>query len=202
MSSVDCLFDRPWRPGHHPFGKSPSRVRRWVMLLLFVVLGSIIGGYVYYTDADRVRSMAQSYLSDILRGRIEIGQAKLSIFDGLRLQDVRVYVDETNNAPDAVLFSAEAFLIKYDPRVLITGRLEADQIIAIDPHVRLTENTDTGRWNYQRLVRERREPPLPIRPGAPLVLPEILLRNAQVDYSEIRSGRYVRRSPSASGSRT
>src|SRR5688500_237477 len=189
--TADRLFDRPWRPGHHPFGKSPSRLRRWFMVTTLLVLCSLIGAYLYYTDTDRVRSMAQSYLSHILRGRIEIGAAKLSIFEGLRLQDVRVYVDETNDAPDAVLFSAEAFLIKYDPRVLITGRLEADQIIAIDPHVRLTENIDTGRWNYQRLVRERREPVTQAKPGPEVVLPEILLRNAQVDYSEVRGGQYV-----------
>jgi hypothetical protein len=160
--TADRLFDRPWRPGHHPFGKCPSRVRRWAMFLLLIVLCSVIGVYLYYTDQDRVRSMAQSYLSHILKGRIEIGAAKLSIFEGLRLQDVRVYVDETNDAPDAVLFTAEAFVLKYDPRALITtGRLEADQIIAIDPHVQLTENTDSGRWNYQRLSREKRPTPAP-----------------------------------------
>ena len=208
--TADCLFDRPWRPGHHPFGKRPSSMRRWAMMLLLLVLCGIIGAYLFYTDTDRVRSMAQSYLSHLLRGRIEIGAAKLSIFEGLRLQDVRVYVDDSNDAPDAVLFSAEAFLIKYDPRVLITGRLEADQIIAIDPHVQLTENTDTGRWNYQRLLRERPRPPTPTKPGRPIMLPEILLRNAQVDYSEIRAGKYVelgslaiegRLTPSADGQR-
>ncbi len=191
LPTADRLFDRPWRPGHHPFGKCPSRTRRWGMVLLLIVLCAVIGGYRYYTDADRVRAMSQSYLSRILRGRIEIGAAKLSIFEGLRLQDVRVYVDEDNRAPDSVLFTAEAFILKYDPRVLITGRLEADQIIAIDPHVRLTENIDTGKWNYQRLARHPRQPEPPPRSGPPLVLPEVLLRNAQIDYSEIRDGKYV-----------
>lgn len=162
------------------------------MGLLLVVLCAVIGVYLHYTDTDRVRAMAQSYLSHILRGRIEIGAAKLSIFEGLRLHDVRVYVDETNDAPDAVLFSADAIIIKYDPRVLVTtGRLEADQLIAIDPHLRLTENTDNGRWNYQRLVREPVLPEQPAAPDRPIVLPEILLRNAQIDYSEIRGGRYI-----------
>ncbi|MGB7159770.1 MAG: hypothetical protein WBD40_17015, partial [Tepidisphaeraceae bacterium] len=190
LPTADRLFDRPWRPGHHPFGKCPSRLRKWAMLTLLLVLCLVIGGYLHYTDADRVRSMAQSYLSRILRGRIEIGAAKLSIFEGLRLQDVRVYVDPTNEAPDATLFTAEAFILKYDPRVLITGRLEADQIIAIEPHVRLTENIDTGKWNYQRLTPSHRPPASAPSPGAPLVLPEVLLRNAQIDYSEIRGGKY------------
>ena len=48
--TADRLFDRPWRPGHHPFGKSPSRLRRWVMVTTLLVLCSLIGAYLYYTD--------------------------------------------------------------------------------------------------------------------------------------------------------
>ena len=169
-----------------------SRLRRWGILTLFLLLCSTIFGYLHFTDSTRVRGMAQSYLTDILGGRIEIGAATLSIFEGLRLDDVRVYVDDAGHeSVDAVLFSADTFLIKYDPRVLVTGRLEAEQIIAIDPHVRITENVDAGRWNYQRMVRERPPTTAPSGPSRPMTLPEVMLRNAQVDYAEIRNGRYT-----------
>ena len=35
----------------------------------------------------------------------------------------------------------------------LAGRLEAQLIRAIQPHVRLTENLDTRQWNYHRLAR-------------------------------------------------
>ena len=45
-------------------------------------------------------------------------------------------------------------------------------------------------FRYYPLIREARPPEKPTKPGKPMVLPEILLRNAQVDYSEIRGGQY------------
>ena len=59
-------------------------------------------------------------------------------------------------------------------------------------------------------MREHREPVTQVKPGPPVALPEILLRNAQVDYSEVRNGQYVelgslaiegRLTPSADGER-
>lgn len=185
------LFDRPWRPGH-PFGPGPSKFRRLGMLVLLIFFCTLIAGYIYITDTTRVRTMAENYLSSLTGGHVEVKSASLSIFEGLRLDTVRVLVDNPE-APqahdDSTLFTAGMILIKYDPRVLLTGRLEANQIVAIDPHVHLTENVDTGRWNYQRMVRPpppTTEPSIATKPPA---LPEILLRNAQVEYSEIRGGR-------------
>src|SRR5436190_1586827 len=75
-------------------------------------------------------------------------------------------------------------------RAMLRGKLEASGIRAIDPHVRLTENLDTRRWNYQRMVRRPTT-----RPNQPtmqnVVLPEIILRNAQIDYSEIRNRKFI-----------
>jgi hypothetical protein len=182
----DKLFDRPWQPGH-AFGRKPSRLRRAFMMMLFLLLCSIIAGYLYLTDADRVRSMAQQYLTQLIGGKVEVGGAALSIFEGLRLKDVKISVDATNS-PDSLLFSAQQFHIKYGVRELIAGRIEAAQMVAIEPHVYLTENVDSGRWNYQRLVREPRAVTKPTQGGRMIGLPEIMLRNAQVDYDEIRGG--------------
>jgi hypothetical protein len=159
------------------------------MMVLFLVLVAIISSYWYLTDSSRVREMAQSYLSDLLGGTVEVGGANLSIFEGLRLDDVRVLVDDANSA-DSVLFSAQTFVIRYDLRAMLHGRLEATQIIATDPHVRMTENIDLGKWNYQRM--QGPSTPTSQPSGAPggMKFPEILLRNAQIDYSEIRDGRY------------
>src|SRR5687768_15074756 len=108
----DRLFDRGFRPGH-PFQPRLSRLRRWGMFLLFVLLVGVISSYGYLTDANRVRGMAESYLSNLLGGRVEVGGANLSIFEGLRLDDVRILVD-SRGAADAEVFSAQTFLVRYD----------------------------------------------------------------------------------------
>lgn len=190
VSQPDRLFDRPWRPGH-PFQPRLCLMRRWGMPIVLLLLGAVIGGYWYITDSSRVRDMAESYLSKVLGGPVEVGSARLSIFEGLRLEDVTVRVDQSKS-DDSIIFTAQTFLIKYNPRSMLKGRLDATQIVAIDPHVSLTENLDTGKWNYQRLVREDTGPTsLPSSGDKDIRPPEILLRNAQFDYSEIRNGKFI-----------
>ena len=193
-TTPDHLFDQPWRPGRR-FAQPGGRLRRVLMLALLVVLSLVIGTYAYITDSGRVRAMAESYLSGLVGGPVKVGGATLSVFEGLRLDDVRVYVDDRTDAPDSLVFSAQTFLIKYDPRTMIGGRLEATQIVAQKPQVHLAENRDRGEWNYERLARRRRQAPprAPGMTGRPVALPEILLRNARVTISEIRGGREVAR---------
>ena len=213
------LFDRPWRWGH-PFVRRCGRVRRTAMTLLLLLFCGVIYTYTHVTDAARVRGMAQSYLSRLIGGRVLIGQATLSVFEGLRLDDVEVHADPapdleldadgnpiTNTAaavanavphgppaPDTMLFSAKTFVIKYDVRAMLSGTLEATQIVIEKPRVSLTENVDTGAWNWHRLVRRgggRRGGVRPtVSPTPPPKLPEILLRNARVEFNEIRGGKF------------
>ena len=154
----DRLLDRAWRSGH-PFRPRCGRLRRWSMLVLFVTLSLMIGGYNYLTDSNRVRSMAETYLTRLVGGRVEVGGATLSLFEGLRLDDVKVHVDEALGAPDSVIFSAQSFVVTYDPRNMLAGNLEATQIIAQKPRVLLVENLDTGAWNFHRLGQRRQARP-------------------------------------------
>ncbi len=160
------------------------------MLILLAVLGVVIGGYAYLTDPDRVRLMAENYLSERIGGRVEIGKATLSIFQGLRVDDVRVSVDPGADRPDSLLFSAQSLVLNYDPRKLIAGKLDATEIIAQKPHVFLTlsRSVHGDSWNYERLA-----PPAPAsRPTYPapaekLSFPEVMLRNAEVEIGEMRA---------------
>jgi hypothetical protein len=192
--SPDLLFDRPWRAGH-PFRPHTGRMRRRCIALLLLVLCLIIGGYGYLTDSARVRAMAQSYLSGLIGGRVEVGSARLSIFEGLRLEDVTVDVDEEGGAPDTVLLHAQTIVVLYDPRAMLAGRLEATQIIAEKPRVMMTVDSASNSWNYARLARlkaRRRRPVVP-NPTVPNLLPEILLRNARLSMSELQGGKLVER---------
>src|SRR4051812_47645060 len=161
------------------------------MALLLIFLSGAIATYNWMTDPHRVRLMAESYLSDLIGGHVHVGDASLSIFEGLKLSRVSVRLDdEKTDAPDSVLFIADAFDIQYDPASLLRGRLEATRIIATGPHVRLVEDVDAGRWNYQRLAHQAERGP-GTQPGEtePTVpLPDIVLRNARVEYGEIKGG--------------
>src|SRR5690348_10231471 len=182
------LIDRPWRSGH-PFRPHPGRFRRIFMAVLLVFLTLIIGGYTYITDSNHVRQMAQAYLSKLVGGRVEIRGATLSIFEGLRLDGVEVHVDPEPGRPDSLLFSAENFVLNYDPARLITGQLESTQIIAQKPHVylTLTQQHKEDHWNYARLAKPQAEtqPAAPSSHGPRIALPEVVLRNAVVDISEV-----------------
>jgi hypothetical protein len=185
-----CFIDRPWWSGH-PFRPHRGRCRKWVMSILLVLLCVVIGGYTYLTDAARVRLMAQNYLSQLLGGRVEIGAATLSLFEGLRLDNVSVHVDADRGQPDSLLFSAQSFVLNYDPRKLVEGQLEATEIIAQKPHVYLTLTQDgsKSRWNYQRLHPVQAAPAPAAKPGpVNITLPQILLRNAVVEISEVQAG--------------
>jgi hypothetical protein len=92
LANPDRLFDRTWRP-RHPLRPRLSAARRWGMLSLLLVLALTILMYGWLTDARRVRAMAGAYLSDLLGGDVDIRRASLSIFEGLRLDDVTVRVE-------------------------------------------------------------------------------------------------------------
>jgi hypothetical protein len=188
--SPDRLYDRHWRPGH-PFRRNPSAKRRWTMLLLFAFLCALIGGYLYITDPSRVKQLAESELTRLIGGHVTVGKAKLSLFEGLRLEFVNVYVDR-GGADDSLLFSANQFFVDYDAKALLAGNLRLTRIAAIDPTVQLIENLDTGRWNYQRMRRATGSGGGGGKSGQPMpALPQVILRNAQIEYAETIGGQPV-----------
>src|SRR3954453_20921282 len=92
-ASLDELFDRPYRPGT-AFGPRISPLRRWGMVGVLLLLVGVIYTYWYLTDSRRVRGMAEDYLSKLTGAHVEVRNATLSIFEGLRLDGVSVRVDD------------------------------------------------------------------------------------------------------------
>src|SRR5271167_2709900 len=111
LANPERLFEKSWRP-RHPLRREHCAARRRCMAAVLLFLAIIIFGYIYLTDAQRVRSMASSYLSELLGGEVTIGKANLSIFEGLRLDDVTLRVDKSNH-PDSIIFHARTFLVRY-----------------------------------------------------------------------------------------
>lgn len=196
---ADNLMDRTWNPArrgfaggrHHPFQPKRSMRHRLGMLGLFLVLSGLIGGYWYITNPTRIETMAERYLSGLIGGPVEIGGATLSLFQGLRLDEVVLKVDNSDH-PDSTIFTADTLLVRYSPSKLLAGKIEATEIVAINPQVRLVEDIDSGQWNYQRLSRRGENQSngegLSVSMPRPRLLPEIVLRSGRVVYAEMREG--------------
>jgi len=71
-----------------------SRRRKWwrAVVLILVVAALITSRSVYrhYTNAERIRGFAQDYLRQHVNGKVAIGSADFSWWDGIGLFDVSV----------------------------------------------------------------------------------------------------------------
>jgi hypothetical protein len=183
------LSSIPWHPGYR-FAKRPGRGRKIRALLTLAGLVTLIGGYWYVTDSGRVRDYAQRALSEAIGGPVTIGRARLSIFEGLRLYDVRVFVDN-KNLPDSQFFYAQSLQVSFPIAQLVRGDLSGATILAVEPRLLLASDADGGRWNLHRLrsgpATTRPKPAEPFR----LALPRVLLRNATITYAEVKGGRLI-----------
>ncbi|MGA2501141.1 MAG: hypothetical protein ABSH20_25670, partial [Tepidisphaeraceae bacterium] len=178
---------------HEEFQPRPriGWVRRVLSTIVLLLLCAIIGGYWWATDSRRVQQFAQDELHDLVGARVEIRRASLSLFEGLRLEGVRVLVDD-RNAPDSCVFSAKALLVTASLKTLATRRLDTSQITAVQPQVLLCEDLDKKQWNYERIHRIKVETPKPeTEPAKPKTLPEVFLRAGVVEYSRIENGRHT-----------
>ena len=188
------LFWRTWR-STCPIRPRHSALRRWSGISLLAVLCLVIVGYAFITDSDRVREQAETYLARLVGGPVYVQSASLSLFEGLRLEGVTILTHEVEGEQDAdaVFFTARSVSIDYSPLQLLTGRISAQSIIAVDPHVRIVENVDGGTWNFQKLQRPRPTGAPTTQFVPPEELPQILLRNARVELIKILTGQVVAR---------
>ena len=164
------------------------RFRKIVMWLALVLMVLVIAGYAFVTDRIRVRHFVEQQLSKELSAKVRVGDARLSVFEGLRLDDVRVSAVGDEGPP---VFEAKQIHVGYDPRALLGGKVAADRVVVVEPRVRLIEDLDHKRWNFQ-LLDHRGVGGAAGRPSSPmraLALPEVLVRNARFDYSQIENGR-------------
>ena len=173
----------------------PPRVRRSLprtlaTLLLLIFLTSLIVAYAVVTDSRRVRAYSETFLSDMTGGAVTIGKAKLSIFEGLQLSDVKVYAGD-GEGNQSLLFEARSISAGYNPKALLAGRIEATRVLALEPRVNLVEYVDQNEWNFQRVRRPTTTAPStkPATHRPAVRLPEIVLRNARIQYTQVSGGR-------------
>lgn len=164
------------------------RVRRFFTWVALIIMVTLIAGYVFVTDRTRVKAFVEQQMSRVLGATVTVGDARLSIFEGLRLDDVRVRAGEANQPS---IFQAKRLHVSYDPRSLFRGDVAAERVVAVEPRVRLVEDLDKKRWNFQLLDRRGASSSASGGIGGRpvLTLPEVLVRNARFDYAVIENGR-------------
>lgn len=168
-----------------------GRVMRVVSVLILLLLVTTVFLYVRMTNSDRVRSMASDFLSRGIEGKVTIGDARLSIFEGLLLRDVVVATNE--DAANPTVFFAPLLEIHYSPKTLWTGEIESARVIATEPEVFLVENVDRGTWNFESLRRSAAATTPASQPEAggefrAPKLPEVLIRSGRVHRAQIVNG--------------
>lgn len=188
-SNLKSLRRNTWRGRGRgvPFA---GRVVRVLSLLILLLLGTVVFLYVRLTNPDRVRSMATSFLSSGMNARISIGQARLSLFEGLQLRDV--VIESLERSDHSAIISAPLLEIRFSPSTLFTGEIESARVIASEPEVFLLEDVDHGRWNLQELRKPPGTQPTTASsaPGRAPKLPEVLIRSGRVHRGQIVGGKY------------
>lgn len=168
--------------------KRRSPLRSLATFTLLVVLTTIIIVYLHVTDPTRVRLFAQKYIANMTGGSVTIGRASLSIFEGLRLDNLRISTMEGGHPTP--LLDAKSFQVHFDLRALLAGHFAAEQVLALEPHVYFVEDVDHNQWSFQRLERPPAKPGPsgpPVKTGG-VMFSEMLVRNARIDYAQIING--------------
>ena len=175
--------------GHRsPHAMFVSPWRRLISLAALLVLATIIAALFYLMSPKRLSRMASIVLSHVLDGHVFVASAHLSLAGTLQLTGVTLRTHR-GNGPGQILFSAHQVQLGFNWLGLITGRLHAQRLVAIDPTLNLVHNLDTDRWNYQNLIQARKSPSAatsnPIHS-----LPVILLQHATIRWGRITHGNY------------
>lgn len=97
------------------------------MLLLVALLG-LIYGYWHLTNDRRVRQQAEAYLHDLTGGPVRVGHARFSLFGGIELQNVRLFVPG-DDSPEPYLSAPKVILRHYPWGLFLTGSLQPTELI-------------------------------------------------------------------------
>jgi len=171
------------------FGR-PRGWRRWVMLTLLLLVVAVLGAVMYLASPGRVAKLAGDLLATMTGTDVHIDSAHLGLDGAITLQGLELRIIGMRYDA-AKLFNADQVLIKYDLLSLFKGTFRARTITFINPVLHLTEQSDTGQFNYHLLQEQRRAQSL-LGPSRQTLahLPEIFIRNGQVHFGQTQNDRF------------
>ena len=158
------------------------------MVLIAVLLG-LSYGYWHLTNDARVRRQVIAYLQRRTGGRVEIGQAQFSLFQGISVRRLRVYLSEDDPEP---FFEAPKVHLDHRPSsLLFRGRLEVTEIVCVHPRVTLVEDVATGHLNVSKLFPLVGPMARPLGSADRASLPSIRLRDMELVRKDLEHGQYI-----------
>lgn len=150
----------------------------------------VLGGGWYVTRPERVSRLSQILLANVLNGDVQVGYARLSLEGTLQLSGVELKTKQSDQM--VRLFRADQVEMRFDWLSLFSGQLRATQITAVRPTLYLVEDQQSGKWNFERSADFARTQPTSGQvPGIVTSLPVILLREAKIQFAELRDGQYT-----------
>ncbi len=166
---------RPWR--------YVSGRRHGVGVAAFSLLVLLAYAYWALTNEARVQAQVVRYLSQLTGGRVKVDHAEFSMFGGIRVRNLRLFLSDEI---DAAFFEAPQVLINHRPSgLMLRSRLEPTEIVCVKPRVRLVQDVRSGQFKLGRLF------PLSRRGGAlpaQAELPAIRLREGELVFEDLEDG--------------
>ena len=120
------------------------------------VLVGLVFTYWQLANSERVCRLAESYLSELIGGEVNVQDATFNVFSPVELRGVRVHLPGSISGEP--FFSAEKVLLNHRPWLLFTkGRLWPTEISCFQPQVVIEQDSLTGRNNLERFYKHRSE---------------------------------------------
>ncbi len=156
------------------------RTTRWVVLIAFAMSTlAVVFAYRRFADPQRIRAEAESLLQQFAHGRVRVGSATFSIFDGIHLFDVAVASappdERLESETTDTVFSCREVLLSHDPVSALWGRLRIKSVVAVEPICSIVHDRVRGTTNIAGLFQV--SPPMD---RADVAMPTIELRDAQI----------------------
>src|ERR1039458_10109370 len=122
-----------------------------IVAVLIVLVLTLVGAGIYFTNRYR---QSPAFKEEVLKAAreqlgadVRIDSFHVSIFSGIELRGVTI----GNPAGfSGNLLTAEAFVLRYRLRPLLSGRIEIEQLSLDKPVITLSQN-DKNEWNYESI---------------------------------------------------
>jgi len=160
------------------FWRYVSPERRGAGVLLLALSVTLVYGYWYLSNEGRVRRLARSYLQGLTGGPAEVDSAKFTLFGGIELRGVRMYLP----GADAPFLQAPLAMLSHRPwGLFFQGRLHVTRIACPGSTVTLRWDHGTKRYDVEGLRTYSEWGGHPFRGP----LPELVARGAELHLHEM-----------------
>lgn len=154
------------------------------MAVLLVLLLALLGVGYYYTRQHRLAALAGPLLENATGTQVHIDSAEVGWDGSIRLHNVTMGVEGGSPESDRI-FRVEQVLVRHDIWSLLAGKFHVRSLTCIAPALYLTEDTQTGEFNVERIK--------PIKSsggGETPNIPEVFVREGSIHIGETQDGVY------------